>query len=918
MSNRNKAKPSKTRQQVTKNLETVIQTAFEEPVTHRITPEATQKSPSLGSKLLSNARELYRPRASYTKRLRQLARSKIFCRFFTVFSLTVLILSTIFWATLGASLQRFNADQLVDSYLFNDLATFNNATFPGAHTFLLKWPLFILVKLLGYSQLSFICVTVFMALITVLALVFIVRKIERRPLVFGAICLALASILLLIPAEPYPGALLPVNMAMTTTRNLEYVLYIACLYFFIKPKALSHKNISLWLALAGLTILIASDKLFAALAIGSGVLATIIFLFTKKKELAKISLRWLFGGLVSVLLANMLLWAINVTGLTHISQGENVSPFAFIHDIKSLMMGVTFGITSLLTNFGANPVHDTVIAFDLPSKLLLQLTQPTILAYIFNFILFCGGVTAAYKITCKTIVHKRQKEDSWEKLAIFMILSAVTSLGAYILTDHYFPVDARYLAITLFTLVIATAVFTRSQRLKLNPIWAVITIAMLLLPLSVVNAYNSHMSSLSAYSERDTQNHMIAQVLKQRKSTVLVGDYWLATPIGAYFDSPDQITILPLSSCTSPREVLSSKTWQPDLRNRAFTYLAHRTPGPAGTYNGCKLDEITAVYGRPDESKVISGSPKDPTEMLLFYNNGTTRAKANPSSAHTGTTLPVNLNQIASVFCPTKTIMNIIAHQDDDILFINPDTYRSIKDGGCIRTVYVTAGDGGFNNQYWYGRELGARAAYARMSGEDNQWSQKTVIVNNRYLSIASLKNNPKISLIFMHLPDGNMHGNGFRSHAFESLTALQKEKTNSVRTIDGSSTYSKAELIDTIKGLMNLYSPSEIRTQETQTDSSTSDHSDHMAVGYFSEQAFIGYYNKDSTTLKFYSGYTIRQLDANLTEEEAALKEDWFRAYAEFDQAVCQTHEQCQNDPVYDSYLKRQYSTVFAAPNIP
>jgi GlcNAc-PI de-N-acetylase len=73
-------------------------------------------------------------------------------------------------------------------------------------------------------------------------------------------------------------------------------------------------------------------------------------------------------------------------------------------------------------------------------------------------------------------------------------------------------------------------------------------------------------------------------------------------------------------------------------------------------------------------------------------------------------------------------IMNIVAHEDDDLLFLSPDLLHDLQAGHTVRTVFITAGDaadqvaGGADQQrrYWMAREAGNRAAYAQMSGAPN------------------------------------------------------------------------------------------------------------------------------------------------------------------------------------------------------
>jgi hypothetical protein len=133
--------------------------------------------------------------------------SRWFARIYAILALLILFGSTVTWSLLSANLHSSNADQLVNSYLFEHADTFHHASLPGQHSLLVKWPLFYLVKIFGYSNGAFVTFTVITVLITVAVLALIIYRIERRPLLFGTVCLALASTLMLVPAVPYAGAL---------------------------------------------------------------------------------------------------------------------------------------------------------------------------------------------------------------------------------------------------------------------------------------------------------------------------------------------------------------------------------------------------------------------------------------------------------------------------------------------------------------------------------------------------------------------------------------------------------------------------------------------------------------------------------------------------------------------------------------
>ena len=71
---------------------------------------------------------------------------------------------------------------------------------------------------------------------------------------------------------------------------------------------------------------------------------------------------------------------------------------------------------------------------------------------------------------------------------------------------------------------------------------------------------------------------------------------------------------------------------------------------------------------------------------------------------------------VPAICTSANSSMNVVAHEDDDILFMDPPTYTDVAAGRCLTTVYLTAGDDGQGASYWHGREDGAMAAYAKMA----------------------------------------------------------------------------------------------------------------------------------------------------------------------------------------------------------
>ena len=732
-----------------------------------------------------------------------------FAKYYALVAVAILALSTVFWALLSARLQSGNADQLVDPYLFKNSATFHQATFPGTHSFLLKWPLFLIVRLLGLSSGAFTFVTILTTLLTVGGLAYLLFRIERRPLYFGTLCIALASMLLLVPAVPYAGGILPVNMAMLATRNLEYIVYIASLVLLIRRPGF--KSPSFWAGLGLLTLLIASDKLFLTLSVGGALIGLIVYALVKGWSMVSLSVNWLVGTLVAGLGAILLLELINASGLTNITGGTSANPYGLINSLHQLVQAVVFGATGIASNFGANPGFDATVIRTIPHLSAGRVFGAAGPEFIINFFVFLIALYAAGRLVYKSLRLKPKAQDKLGtpfKLSLILIWSFVAAAAVFVFSNHYYPVDARYLTIGLFALMSALATASRTQTWRPEKTilaGAIISLSMLMGVFGLVGNYHTERAALADVGQR---NSTVAQALNQHQVDVLVGDYWRVMPIGQEVGSQTQV--LPLANCSSPRDVLSSGAWQLDLHTHSFAYLLSLDKS-LKDYPTCSLNDVVNAYGRPNASTLISGTLLNPKEVLLYYDHGIhiTKISAPGASITQPTLLPISLDMLPHTFCPTPTTLNVVAHQDDDLLFMNPDIMHDIAAGRCVRTVYITAGDGGNDSFYWLRREQGSEAAYSYMAGLDDIWTQRTISLNSHeFITIANPRGNDQISLVFMQLPDGNIWGQGFARTKFESLSHLADSKATVMHSIDGQSSYTEDQLNSALVSLMSIYSP--------------------------------------------------------------------------------------------------------------
>ena len=231
------------------------------------------------------------------------------------------------------------------------------------------------------------------------------------------------------------------------------------------------------------------------------------------------------------------------------------------------------------------------------------------------------------------------------------------------------------------------------------------------------------------------------------------------------------------------------------------------------------------------------------------------------------------------------TTLNIVAHEDDDLLFLSPDLLHAIQAGRNVRTVFLTAGDAGGDAAYWRGREFGIRAAYAQMCGVTDAWSQADAGIAGHPLPVFTLSGHSSVSLAFMRLPDGGLDGSGSPSTNHESLQKLWTGAIPSIQAIDGSSSYSKEALESTLISLIASFQPDHINTLDYVGSYGDGDHSDHHTVAYLVQVAVQKYTTPHSLT--GYEGYNISYRPANVSGTDLTAKQNAFYAYVPYDRFV-------------------------------
>ncbi len=258
------------------------------------------------------------------------------------------------------------------------------------------------------------------------------------------------------------------------------------------------------------------------------------------------------------------------------------------------------------------------------------------------------------------------------------------------------------------------------------------------------------------------------------------------------------------------------------------------------------------------------------------------------------------------------TTLTFVAHEDDDLLFINPSILQAIQAGGNLRTIFVTAGDAGLAASYWQSRESGVLAAYAEMAGVANSWTQADAGVAGHPIPTFTLAGARNISLAFMRLPDGNPGGTGFASTKNQSLQEIWTGNIPTIQAVDGTSSYTLSALLSTLVSLMRSFAPNQIYTQNFIGAYGDGDHSDHHSVAYLIQSAMQQYGSSAGVT--GFMGYPMDAFPANLSSADQAAKQNAYFTYAQYDDLVCNSEAACSPGD-YGDWLARQYTLVQAYP---
>ncbi|WP_237296714.1 PIG-L family deacetylase [Streptomyces sp. 3211] len=266
-------------------------------------------------------------------------------------------------------------------------------------------------------------------------------------------------------------------------------------------------------------------------------------------------------------------------------------------------------------------------------------------------------------------------------------------------------------------------------------------------------------------------------------------------------------------------------------------------------------------------------------------------------------------------------VLQVVAHPDDDLYFMNPDLRYSISAGHPVTSVYLTAGEAdGINATvgkaattrpnkpaYAEARQNGIRAAYALMATGDRSSPWQRTLVPTKgggHAEVDVLTAKPQVNLVWLQLREaGTVYDD-----APDSLHGLWDGRVPRLESMLASGTpvkqrfsYTKDQVVQTLVGILEQYRPTTVRSQDPTPGrfpdtKRYNDHQDHFYGARFVQLATAAYAkdvkDRPHFAVQNYVGYVNGSLPSTLDPAEAKEKLDILGAYAWLDQ---QNH--CKSD---------------------
>lgn len=263
-----------------------------------------------------------------------------------------------------------------------------------------------------------------------------------------------------------------------------------------------------------------------------------------------------------------------------------------------------------------------------------------------------------------------------------------------------------------------------------------------------------------------------------------------------------------------------------------------------------------------------------------------------------------------------ERFVQVVAHPDDDLLFMSPDLFGAVIAGRPSTTIYLTAGEGptGLEDDhdpraYVRDRQDGVRAAYAYLAGVPDVWWTRMRTLGTVPVRVDTLAASPRIRLVFVGLPDG---GDPRADGGRDALSRMWAAEA-CVHRFTGpcpNPCVKRENIVGLLRTLFRKYRPTVLRTLDPNPShprDAYADHTDHTASARFAAEAARGL----NVKVLSYRGYPMTEWPSNLPWRAQQLKQAVFQVYRRHDYRAYSGRR-------YSAWLKRMYLIAVHGPGNP
>lgn len=257
--------------------------------------------------------------------------------------------------------------------------------------------------------------------------------------------------------------------------------------------------------------------------------------------------------------------------------------------------------------------------------------------------------------------------------------------------------------------------------------------------------------------------------------------------------------------------------------------------------------------------------------------------------------------------------VQVIAHCDDDLYFMNPALQHAIDAGAPVTSLYLTAGEADGRNVpygvadrsdhpvdhagYAAARRNGIRSAYAEMAtgDRDSAWRTEPARYAGTEVDVAVLTAVPRIRLIFVSLIGQEASTPGDPAQAIDSLWSGDIPVLGTLvptgSTVTHGQSLTRDCLLDLLQEILAESRPTVVQIMDPDPDHKTyqrggeitySDHAGHTAAAHFALHAVRRFERQHGRGLlvEGYRGYYNRHWPRNLTAAAFATKRQILDTY--------------------------------------